>query len=110
MRRNMRHILPHDADLARGRCLHRRASATQPPTNHQRTGPVRPPGPSYEVIKMFGTFLLGVLLMTSLVLVVLLVAPQPQHDVRANRLPVVGALIFLLFALLAVLGGWAIAA
>lgn len=58
---------------------------------------------------MFGTFLLGLLLMTSLVMVVLLVAPRPNQDIRADRLPVVGVLVMLLLAFLAVLGGFAIA-
>ena len=58
---------------------------------------------------MFSTFLIGVLLMTSLVMVVLLVAPQPDRDVRATRLPWLGVVLFLLWAVLAVFGGFAVA-
>lgn len=59
---------------------------------------------------MFASFLLGVLLMTSLVMVVLLVAPRPNRDIRADRLPVLGVLVVLLITFLAILGGFAVVA
>lgn len=59
---------------------------------------------------MFSEFLLGIVLMTSLVMVVLLVAPRPNSDIKSSRLPLVGALVFLLIAFLALLGGFAITA
>lgn len=59
---------------------------------------------------MFNTFLLGTLLLTSLVMIVLLVSPRPNDDVRTERLPLVGLMLFLLLALLALVGGVAITA
>jgi hypothetical protein len=58
---------------------------------------------------MFGAFLLGTLLMTSLIMIVLLVAPRPNEDIRSDRLPVVGVLLLLLLTFLGILGGFAVA-
>lgn len=86
-------------------------------TDHQPPGAFGPhpasPAPranpqEKQVIPMFGTFLLGTVLMTSLVMVVLLVAPRPNQDIRADRLPVIGALLMLLLAFLAIVGGFAV--
>lgn len=59
---------------------------------------------------MFSEFLLGIVLMTSLVMIVLLVAPRPNSDIKSSRLPYIGALVFLLLAFIAVVGGFAISA
>lgn len=58
---------------------------------------------------MFSEFLLGIVLVTSLVMIVLLVAPRPNSDIKSSRLPYVGVLLFLLMAFLALVGGFAIA-
>jgi hypothetical protein len=54
---------------------------------------------------MFSTFLLGTLLITSLVMLVLLVSPRPGDDVRITRLPFVGIVLFLILAILALVTG-----
>lgn len=59
---------------------------------------------------MFAAFLLGLVLATSLIMVVLLVAPSHDPPTRRERLPVVGVLLLLLFAFLAILGGYAVTA
>jgi hypothetical protein len=58
---------------------------------------------------MFSTFLLGTLLMTSLVMLVLLVSPRPGDDLRITRLPFVGIVLFLLLVLVALITGVAAA-
>jgi hypothetical protein len=61
-----------------------------------------------QVNPMFAAFLLALVLSTSLIMLVLLVVPTHDPPRRRDRLPVVGVLILLLFALLAILGGYAV--
>ncbi len=57
----------------------------------------------------FIVFLLGTLLLSSLALLVLLVAPRPFDDVRADRMPYVGAAVAVLLLVLGFIGGVSLA-
>ncbi len=57
----------------------------------------------------FSTFLIGTLLVSSLVLLVLLIAPQPNQDLRATRLPFVGAMLAMLLVALGFIAGFSVA-
>ncbi|MGB0653492.1 MAG: hypothetical protein ACPGQL_09860 [Thermoplasmatota archaeon] len=54
---------------------------------------------------MFTELLIGILLLTSLVLLVLLVRPRPNDDIRAAGLPLIGLVATILIAALALLAG-----
>jgi hypothetical protein len=58
---------------------------------------------------MFNTFLIGTALVTGLILLVLLVQPKPATDVGADKLPYVGMTLAFLLAVLAIIGGLAVA-
>lgn len=49
---------------------------------------------------MFAEFLIGIVLLSSLILLVLLVQPKPNDDIRTDRLPFIGTGMILLVAVL----------
>lgn len=65
-----------------------------------------------QVIPMFGTFLIGTVLVTCLVMVVLLVLPNPKPDGDPRRvaMPYVGVALLSLLIFLAAVGGIAASA
>ncbi len=80
-------------------------------TNHRPPASPEPPSGHNLVIHMFGTFLIGTVLVVSIVMLVLLVAPSPKDNEPGKAaLPYIGVALLSVLILAAAIGGFAASA